>query len=102
MSWLITPWARRPTAASVSSQPSATNLTPAVTEAAIQLVDHCLERLPLDREIARRCDEDMDRFRLRLRQSHRVHSSVGWFYKVPGSGTARVGKLTFHDHGGET
>ena len=33
----------------------------AVPEAAVQLVDHRLERPPLDRQIARRCDEDVDR-----------------------------------------
>ena len=32
-----------------------------VTEAAVQLVDHLLERPPLDRQIARRGDEDVDR-----------------------------------------
>ncbi|MDQ3582735.1 MAG: hypothetical protein M3495_14515 [Pseudomonadota bacterium] len=39
----------------------------AVTEAAVQLVDHVLERAPLDRQIARRSDEDVDQSGLRAR-----------------------------------
>ena len=48
-----------------------------VTEAAVQIIDHVLERPPLDRQIARRNDEDVDQSGLRARRSHPVeHSSL--------------------------
>ena len=42
-----------------------------VAEAAVQVVDHLLERPPLDRQIARRGDEDVNQSRLGMRRGHR-------------------------------